>query len=270
MLHLIPDFSTMTRGQKRSAMGIGVLFFGPFLILMGIQIYNAILLSSVGADVATAQNAWKAEAFALSEQVEPASLKSGPARSAFKLVEQQSKLLPERQLTLTLDVTLGDMRQIQKPSPSMIENARNEAAAATQSVALQECDRLELSLAADCTVISASGQLIGDNAYQYQIRLAYVEKAAFGKTNKTDAYDFVVSKVPVESASDVGRIYVNRSAETREKVYADIASTCQLIRRDVGTCSVTGISLSARLEPGLPMVRMLASATYSSLSRKKS
>jgi hypothetical protein len=269
MLKLLPDFSTMSRGQKKTASLFAALFFVPFLILMGIQIYNALLLSNVGSDIAYAQNVWRAEAKALSDQVEPASLKSPQARNAFQLVEQQQSLIPERQLNLTMEVPLKDMRNLKNQVNVPLEDLENGAMAATQSLAVEECERLKTSLAADCAVISANGRLIGENAFQYQIQLAYVERDKFGKTNETDRYDFIASRMVVGKNATANRAYFARSAEIRGKIYQDIAKTCRTMRKDVGTCSVTAISLASKLEPGLPMVRLAASATFASMIRKK-
>ncbi len=268
MLKLLPDFSTLTIGQRKTAKIYGALFFTPFLILMLIQIYNALLLAHVGSDVAYVQNVWKSEARALSDQVEPASLKSAQARNAYGLVVAHDEMLPERNVTLTLEIPLTEMRNLKNRPDRPLEELESEAAAQTQEIALNECAVLRQQLASDCVVISANGRSIGQQNFQYQLQLAFVEATPFGKTNQTDTYDLVVSKLLAGKAATGRKVYFKKSGAQRKKIYAAIAETCKSMRKKVGNCSVTGISLSSILEPGLPMVRLAASATFASLVKK--
>lgn len=129
----------------------------------------------------------------------------------------------------------------------------------------KECALLIGTLASQCTVMSTTGRPVGTQAYEYQMQLAFAEKNAFGKTDAAKSYEFIVSRSSPGKAATRQRIYYEKSARERQRIYEDVADTCAAIRKKSGNCSVTALSIASKLDRGTPMARLSASAAYASL-----
>jgi hypothetical protein len=113
--------------------------------------------------------------------------------------------------------------------------------------------------------MAATGRALGQKAYEYQLQLAFTEKNALGDPDPVKSYEFIVSRSSPGRAATGQRVFFEKSAKQRRRIYEDVADTCTAIRKKSGNCSVTGLSLSSRLDRGTPMVRIAASAAYASL-----
>jgi hypothetical protein len=264
MKKLFAYFSSLSKGQQRFLLALGVLVLLPFTTLIVLQVYNAANLAILGSDIAARENAWKAEAFALNAKVDPESLKSTENQYAYRLLANHGELLPERRVVVTVQVPLGDLKP-KKGQPVIEGDLMNLAAEKIQSMGESECKLLIGSLASQCTVMSATGRPLGTQAYEYQLQLAFAESRKFGKSDPATKYEFIVSRSSPGKAATNQRIYFEKSARQRQRIYQDVADTCEAIRRRSGICSVTALSIASRLDRGTPMARLSASAAYASL-----
>ncbi|MDB5525612.1 MAG: hypothetical protein JWM58_3375 [Rhizobium sp.] len=257
-------FASLSTGQQRFLMALCVLVVIPFTTLVGLQIYNAANLAILGSDIAVRENAWKAEAFALNAKVDPESLKSVASQHAYRLLSNHDEMVPERRVVVTVQMPLGDMKQ-KKGNATGHEELLNQAAEEIQTMGEDECALLIGTLASQCTVMAATGRPLGDQAYEYQLQLAFTEIHKFGKSDPAVKYEFIVSRSSPGKAATNQRIYFEKSARQRQRIYSDVADTCQAIRKKSGNCSVTALSIASRLDRGTPMARLTASAAYASL-----
>jgi hypothetical protein len=163
-----------------------------------------------------------------------------------------------------LQVPLGDLKP-RNGSKVTAEALLDRATQDIQSMAEAECALLVGTLASQCSVMAATGRPLGTQAYEYQMQLAFAEKNAFGKTTASASYALIVSRSSPGKVATRQRIYFEKSARQRQRIYADVAEACAAIRNKSGNCSVTGLSIASRLDRGTPMARLSASAAYASL-----
>lgn len=264
MKKLFAYFASLTKGQQRFLIALLVLVLIPFTTLVSLQIYNAIQLAMLGSEIAARDDAWKAEARALNAKVDPESFKSPSNQYAYRLLTLHGELVPERRVVVTVQVPLGNLKP-KKDSKITQDELLNHAAEDIQVMGEEECKLLIGTLASRCTVMSATGRPLGDQAYEYQLQLAFAEKNAFGKTDAAKSYEFIVTRSSPGKAATMQRIYYEQSARQRQRIYGDVADTCAAIRRKAGNCSVTSLSIASKLDRGTPMARLSASAAYASL-----
>lgn len=257
-------FASLTRGQQRFLLALTILLLIPFSALVGIQLYNAVNLALLGNEIASRDGAWKADAHALNAKVDPESFKSPSNQYAYQLMSKHGELLAERRVVVTVQVPLGDLKP-KKDSKVTEDELLNHAAENIQAMGEKECALLIGALASQCTVMSTTGRPVGNQAYEYQMQLAFAEKNAFGKTDAAKSYEFIVSRSSPGKAATRQRIYFEKSARERQRIYEDVADTCAAIRRKSGNCSVTALSIASKLDRGTPMARLSASAAYASL-----
>jgi hypothetical protein len=257
-------FASLTRGQQRFLLALTILLLIPFSALVGVQLYNAVNLALLGNEIASRDGAWKAEAHALNAKVDPESFKSPSNQYAYLLMSKHGELLAERRVVVTVQVPLGELKP-KKDSKITEDELLNHAAENIQAMGEKECALLIGTLASQCTVMSTTGRPVGTQAYEYQMQLAFAEKNAFGKTDAAKSYEFIVSRSSPGKAATRQRIYFEKSARERQRIYEDVADTCAAIRRKSGNCSVTALSIASRLDRGTPMARLSASAAYASL-----
>jgi hypothetical protein len=263
MKRLFAYFSSLSKGQQRFLIALGVLVVIPFTTLIGLQIYNAANLAILGSDIAVRETAWKAQSFALNTKVDPESLKSVASQHAYRLLASHGEMVPERRVVVTVQVPLDDMRR--KKSQPNTGDLLNRAAEKIQAMGEDECMLMIGALASQCTVMAATGRPLGDTAYEYQLQLAFTEIRPFGKSDPAIRYEFIMSRSSPGRAATSDRIYFEKSASQRRRIYEDVADTCEAIRQKSGNCSVTALSIASRLDRGTPMVRLSASAAYASL-----
>jgi hypothetical protein len=266
MKKLFAYFASLSKGQQRFVVALSVLVVMPFTTLVGLQIYNAANLAILANDIAAREIGWKAEAHALNAQVDPESLKSVASQHAYRLLAGHGELLPERRVIVTLQVPLDDMKK-KAGKAADTGDLLDRAAEKIQGMGEDECALIIGALASQCTVMAATGRPLGDAAYEYQLQLAFAEIHPFGKSDPAARYEFIVSRSSPGKAATSARIYFEKSASQRRRIYEDVAETCQAIRRKSGNCSVTGLSIASRLDRGTPMARLSASAAYASLVR---
>jgi hypothetical protein len=264
MKSLFAYFASLSKGQQRFLTALGVLVIIPFITLMGLQIYNAANLAVLGNDIAVRENAWKAQSFALNTRVDPESLKSVASQHAYRLLASHGEMVPERRVVVTVQVPLDDMRK-KRSQAADTGDLLNQAAEKIQTMGEDECTLMMGALASQCTVMAATGRPLGDTAYEYQLQLAFTEIHPFGKSDPATRYEFVMSRSSPGRAATSERIYFEKSASQRRRIYEDVADTCAAIRRKTGNCSVTALSIASRLDRGTPMARLSASAAYASL-----
>lgn len=265
MKKIFAYFASLSRGQQWFLIALGILVVLPFTALVGLQVYNAANLAILSNDIAVRENAWKAEALALNAKVDPESLKSVASQHAYRLVSSHDELVPERRVVVTIQVPLGDMKKKKNGEAVREDELLNEAAEKIQAMGEEECTLLIGTLASQCTVMAATGRALGSVGYEYQLQLAFAENHAFGKTDPATKYEFIVTRSSPGKAATNQRIYFEKSASQRRRIYDDVAETCQAIRRKAGNCSVTALSIASRLDRGTPMARLSASAAYASL-----
>jgi len=224
MKKLFAYFASLSKGQQRFLIALGVLVIIPFTTLIGLQIYNAANLAILSSDIAVRENAWKAESFALNTMVDPESLKSVSNQYAYQLLAKHAEMVPERRVVVTVQVPLDDMRKKNKTVST--DDLLNQAAEKIQSMGENECAMMIGSLASHCTVMSATGRPLGDTAYEYQMQLAFAEIHPFGKSDPATRYEFIMTRSSPGKAATNDRIYFEKSASQRRRIYQDVADTC--------------------------------------------
>ena len=264
MRKLVSIWRVMPKGQQLFLVLLATFIVIPFVVLLFLQVYNAYNLTQLGNDMSVKQNEWKQRAASLNANVVPESLKSPANQFAYQLLEVHSNLVAERRLVVTIQQPLGDA----KSKSGKIRTADELLSAANDKIAdmgEEECRALMETLAGQCTVMSATGRALGDNAFEYQIQLAFAEKNPLGPVDPEASYEFLVTKSSPGKTATMSRVYFEKAADLRKRIYRDVADTCIAIRKKSGTCSVTTLSVASKLDRGTPMVRLAASAAYASL-----
>lgn len=264
MRKLFSIWSVLPKGQQLFLVLLATFIVIPFVVLLFLQIYNAYNLTQLGNDITAKQNAWKQRAASLNANVLPEGLKSPANQFAYQLLEVHSTLVAERRLVVTIQQPLGE----KKSKSGKIVGEDELLADANDKIAEMgegECRALMESLAGQCTVMSATGRAIGNNAFEYQIQLAFAEKNPLGPVDPQAPYEFLVTKSSPGKTATMSRVYFEKAADMRKRIYRDVADTCIAIRKKSGTCSVTALSVASKLDRGTPMVRLAASAAYASL-----
>ena len=257
-------WSILPKGQQLFLVLLATFIVIPFVILLFLQVYNAYTLAQLGSDISVKQDEWKHRAARLNANVVPESLKSPANQFAYQLLEVHDDMVAERRLVVTIQQPLGETT---KKSGIVVteDDLLNAANDRIQELGETECQALLETLASQCTVMSATGRAIGDNAYEYQIQLAFAEKNALGAIDPNASYDFLVTKSNPGKTATKSRVFFEKSAALRKRIYKDVAVTCAAIRTKSGNCSVTGLSVASKLDRGTPMVRLSAAAAYASL-----
>jgi hypothetical protein len=264
MRKLVSIWSVLPRGQQLFLVLLATFIVIPFVVLLFLQIYNAYNLTQLGNDMSVKQNEWKHRAASLNANVVPESLKSPASQFAYQLLEVHPNLVAERRLVVTIQQPLGETRS----KSGKILSADDMLGAANEKIADMgeaECRMLMEALAGQCTVMSVTGRAIGENAFEYQIQLAFAEKNPLGPIDPASTYEFLVTKSSPGKTATMSRVYFEKAADLRKRIYRDVADTCIAIRKKSGTCSVTSLSVASKLDRGTPMVRLSASAAYASL-----
>lgn len=264
MRKLVSIWSVLPKGQQLFLVLLATFIVIPFVVLLFLQIYNAYTLTQLGNDISVRQNEWKYEAARLNANVVPDTLKSPASQFAYQLLEVHDDLVAERRLVVTIQQPLAEA----KPKPGKAateEELINAANGRIQELGESECRALMETLAGQCTVMSATGRIIGDNAFEYQLQLAFAEKSPLGHVDPKASYEFLVTKSRPGQTSTRSRVFFEKSAALRKNIYKDVAATCAAIRTKSGNCSVTSLSIASKLDRGTPMVRLSASAAYASL-----
>lgn len=264
MRKLVSIWNILPRGQQLFLVLLATFIVIPFVVLLFLQVYNAYTLTQLGNDISVKQDEWKHRAARLNAQVTPESLKSPASQFAYQLFEAHADLVAERRLVVTIQQPLGETKL---RSGKRVTEAEllDTATSRIQDVGEAECHALLETLAGQCHVMSATGRAIGDNAYEYQLQLAFSEKKALGAIDPEAVLDFHVTKSSPGQAATMSRVFFEKSAALRKRIYLDVAGTCAAIRTRSGNCSVTALSVASKLDRGTPMVRLAASAAYASL-----
>ncbi|MBX9455587.1 MAG: hypothetical protein KL863_05905 [Rhizobium sp.] len=264
MRKLVSIWSVLPKGQQLFLVLLATFIVIPFVVLLFLQVYNAYNLTQLGNDISVKQNAWKHRAARLNANVVPESLKSAANQFAYQLLEVHDDLVAERRLVVTVQQPLGETKQ-KSGKIVTTEQLLDAANDRIQEIGEQECDALLKTLAGKCTVMSATGRAIGDNAFEYQVQLAFSEKSTLGSVDPEGYYEFRVTKSSPGRAATKSRVFFGKSAALRMRIYKDVATTCATIRAKSGNCSVTSLSVASKLDRGTPMVRLSASAAYATL-----
>lgn len=264
MRKLMSIWSVLPKGQQLFLVLLATFIVVPFVALLFLQVYNAYTLARLGNDISVKQDEWKQRAARLNANVAPESLKSPANQFAYQLLEVHDDMVAERRLVVTIQQPLGETR---KKSGKVVtaDELLDAANDRIQELAEVECRALLETLAGQCTVMSATGRAIGDNAYEYQLQLAFAEKNPLGTVDPKASYEFLVTKSSPGKTATMSRVFFEKSAALRKRIYKDVAATCAAIRIKSGNCSVTGLSIASKLDRGTPMVRLAASAAYASL-----
>lgn len=264
MRKLMSIWNVLPRGQQLFLVLLASFIVIPFVALLFLQVYNAYTLAQLGSDISVKQDEWKRRAATLNANVVPESLKSPASQFAYQLLEVHDDMVAERRLVVTIQQPLGETK---KKSGKIVteEELLNAANDRIQEMGENECDALLETLAGQCAVMSATGRAIGDNAYEYQIQLAFAEKNPLGAVDPKASYEFLVTKSSPGKTATKARVFFEKAAALRRSVYKDVAATCAAIRAKTGNCSVTSLSIASKLDRGTPMVRLAASAAYASL-----
>jgi hypothetical protein len=257
-------FTGLNVVQQRLLLGLAAVVLIPFLALTGFHLRDALLIARLGGAAEQREDAWKAEAKALDDRVDPETLKDPINRNAYQLAMAHDELAPDRRVIVTIQVPIG-MKKTGADRPKNTDDLADEAAARTQDMARQECTLLIGSLASRCTPMEATGRRVSDDIFEYQLQLAFTEIHRFGKQSKTGRYAFVLTRSSPGAEFTRQRFYFEKSERQRQRIYESAADTCQSIRQSSGNCSITALSVSSRLDRGTPMVRLSASAAYASL-----
>ena len=264
MRKLMSIWGVLPRGQQLFLVLLATFIVIPFVVLLFLQVYNAYQLTRLGNDISVKQDEWKYRAASLNANVVPESLKSPANQFAYQLLEAHGDMVAERRLVVTIQQPLGE-RKLKSGKILTEEELLGAATDSIQDVGETECAALRETLAADCAVMSATGRVIGENAYEYQLQLAFSEKNALGAIDPKAFYEFLVTRSSPGKAATLKRVYFEQSAALRKRIYQDVADTCAAIRKKAGNCSVTSLSVASKLDRGTPMVRLAASAAYANL-----
>ena len=263
MKAIMIHFAGLSQGHRMFLIGLCAVVVLPFTLLIGLQLYNAATLAVIGTRIVADEATWQDEARAIAPHVTPQSISSPASRTAYALLSHHDEIVPERRVVVTIQEPLGTLKKNEARRDP--ETLLNEAASRVQAMGESECGLLVGTLASQCTVMSATGRPSGAQGYEYQFQLAFVERNGFGKTEPGKTYELAISRSSPGRAATNHRVYFDKSARQRQRIYSDVADTCARMRRKAGNCSVTGLSVAARLDRGSPMVRIAASATYASL-----
>lgn len=264
MRKLVSIWTVLPKGQQLFLVALATFIVIPFVVLLFLQIYNAYNLTQLGNHIAVKENEWKIRAAKLNANVDPESLKSPSNQFAYRLLEAHDHMVAERRIVVTIQQPLGELKL--KSGKILTEDALvNAASEKTHEIGERECAAMMATLAAKCTVMSATGRALGLTAYEYQIQLAFTEKEKLGLVDPAMSYEFLVTKSSPGKAATASRVYFEKAAGLRQRIYEDVADTCAAIRRKSGNCSVTSLSVASKLDRGTPMVRVSASAAYASL-----
>ena len=95
--------------------------------------------------------------------------------------------------------------------------------------------------------------------------LTIVRANPLGTVDPRASYEFLVTKSSPGRTATMSRVYFEKAAARRKRIYQDVADTCAAIRKKSGNCSVTTLSVASRLDRGTPMARLSAAAAYASL-----
>jgi cell division protein FtsB len=264
MRKLTSIWNAMPKGQQLLLVLLATFIVLPFVVLLFLQVYNAYTLTQLGNDIALKQNEWKQRAASLNANVAPEGLKSSANQFAYQLLETHKDLVAERRLVVTIQQPIGELRAKSgklRTADELLSDANDRIAV----IGEEECRTLMDTLAGQCTVMSATGRAIGENAFEYQIQLAFAEKSPLGPVNPHALYEFLVTRSSPGKTATMSRVYFEKAAAMRRLIYSDVAATCAAIRKKSGTCSVTSLSVASKLDRGTPMVRLAASAAYASL-----
>jgi hypothetical protein len=264
MRKLMSIWGILPRGQQLFLVLLATFIVVPFVVLLFLQVYNAYRLTQLGNDISVKQEEWRYRAASLNANVVPESLKSPGSQFAYQLLEAHDDLVAERRLVVTIQQPLGE-RKLKSGKILTEEEVLSAATDKIQEIGESECVALRETLAAECAVMSATGRTIGENAYEYQLQLAFSEKRALGTIDPKASYEFLVTRSSPGKTATLSRVYFAKSAALRKRVYQDVADTCATIRKKSGNCSVTTLSIASKLDRGTPMVRLAASAAYASL-----
>lgn len=264
MRKLMSIWGVLPRGQQLFLVLLATFIVIPFVALLFLQVYNAYRLTQLGNDISVKQDEWKYRAASLNANVVPESLKSPASQFAYQLLEAHADLVAERRLVVTIQQPLGE-RKLKSGKILTEEDLLSAATDRIQDVGESECAALRDTLAAECAVMSATGRVIGENAYEYQLQLAFSEKNALGAVDPKASYEFLVTRSSPGKTATLSRVFFEKSGALRKRIYQDVADTCAAIRKKSGNCSVTTLSVASKLDRGTPMVRLAASAAYASL-----
>jgi hypothetical protein len=265
MRKLMSIWGVLPRGQQLFLVLLATLIVIPFVVLLFLQVYNAYRLTQLGNDISVKQDEWKHRAARLNANVIPESLKSPANQFAYQLLEAHDDLVAERRLVVTIQQPLGE-RKLKSGKILTEEDLLDAATNNIRDISESECAALLETLASECSVMSATGRVIGGNAYEYQFQLAFAEKNALGAIDPNAAYEFLVTRSSPGKTATMSRVYFEKSAALRKRIYQDVADTCSAIRKKSSNCSVTTLSVASKLDRGTPMVRLSASAAYASLA----
>lgn len=264
MRKLVSIWAVLPKGQQLFLVALATFIVIPFVVLLFLQIYNAYNLTQLGNDIAVKENEWKIQAAKLNANVDPESLKSPSNQFAYRLLEAHDHMVAERRIVVTIQQPLGELKL--KSGKILTEDALvNAASERTHEIGERECAAMMATLAGQCTVMSATGRALGSTAYEYQVQLAFTEKEKLGLVDPAMSYEFLVTKSSPGKAATSSRVYFEKAAGLRQRIYEDVADTCAAIRKKSGNCSVTSLSVASKLDRGTPMVRVSASAAYASL-----
>ena len=264
MRKLMSIWTVLPKGQQLFLVALATFIVIPFVILLFLQIYNAYNLAQLGNHISVKQNEWKTRAARLNANVDPESLKSAASQFAYQLLEVHGNMVAERRVVVTIQQPLGEKKQ---KSGKMVtdDELLNAASEKIQEMGKRECAAMMATIAGQCTVMSATGRALGSNAYEYQLQLAFAEKNALGTVDPARSYEFFVTRASPGKAATASRVYFEKAAGLRRRIYQEVADTCAAMRKKSGNCSVTALSVASKLDRGTPMVRLSASAAYASL-----
>jgi hypothetical protein len=264
MQKLVSIWSVLPKGQQLFLGLLATFIVIPFVVLLFLQVYNAYNLTQLGSDISVKQTEWKLRAARLNAHVVPESLKSPANQFAYQLLEAHDDMVAERRLVVTIQQPLGE-RKLKSGKILSEEDLLSMATDKIQEMGESECAALLETLARECTVMSATGRVIGNNAYEYQLQLAFAEKNQLGTIDPNASYEFLVTRSSPGQAATKSRVFFEKSAILRKNIYLDVATTCATMRKKSGNCSVTTLSVASKLDRGTPMIRLSASAGYASL-----
>jgi hypothetical protein len=266
---VLSQISLLSKGQRRFLIGLALIILVPFILMTGLQFHNAMALARISTDLESREDAWKTRAFELSSNVDIESLKDPANQFAYTLLKKHGELVPERRIVVTVEVPLYDPERVKKGTENE-EEAVAKAASRIQTLAQDECRLALRALAFSCMVMNSTGRQTSVESYGYQFQLAFQERNSFGKRDPKIRYSVSVTRAQPSASLFRQRVFFEKSARLRERIYEDIADTCASVRKQAGNCSITGLSIASRLDRGTPMARLSASASYASLVESSS
>jgi hypothetical protein len=170
-----------------------------------------------------------------------------------------------RQVRVTSYVRLKDMVDAGEdlPDDEMLDAF---VSARVTRLANLECDLLEKTLAAKCSVDSANASPTKNGLVNIRFLLTFIQRSEFGvvKASKKATYVEIEQSLTLGSTAKV--VTLDKAAEYRSSLYERAVKLCDRLRGSEGNCGIFNVSITARPSGSTGTSQSIqAHATFSSI-----